>query len=175
MRTDLTNSFYFLLKNVCAIAYQSATMLVLCSNVTVSVKKFTCVIVSVRLDWSLDQLGRHISTVIIIIITPSGRVVWSLLTAGGGKTVNKTRTKQRPRSRVSPKFFQWISPWSKQMTQCHDETTNRYLLETRGRMWQPQHCYFGVQSEDGNHSRLLVAESPIQSVNKRTQQTLRRT
>ena len=51
---------------MCAIASQSATMLVLCSNVTVSVRKFTCV--SVRLEWSLDQLGRHISTVIIIII-----------------------------------------------------------------------------------------------------------
>ena len=33
---------------------------------TVSVKKFTCV--SVRLEWSLDQLGRHINIVIIIII-----------------------------------------------------------------------------------------------------------
>ena len=51
---------------MCAIACQSATMLVLCSNVTVSVKKFACV--SVGLEWSLDQLGRHISTVIIIII-----------------------------------------------------------------------------------------------------------
>ena len=51
---------------MCVSAYRSATMLVLCSNVTVSVKKFTCV--SVRLEWSLDQLGRHISTVIIIII-----------------------------------------------------------------------------------------------------------
>ena len=49
-----------------AIACQSATMLVLCSNVTVNVKKFTSV--SVRLEWSLDQQGRHISIVIIIII-----------------------------------------------------------------------------------------------------------
>ena len=49
-----------------AIACQSTTMLVQCSNVTVSVKKFTCA--SVRLEWSLDQLGRHISIVIIIII-----------------------------------------------------------------------------------------------------------
>ena len=41
---------------MCAIACQSATMLVLCSNVTVSVKK--CIIcASVRLEWSLDQLG----------------------------------------------------------------------------------------------------------------------
>ena len=55
---------------MCAIAYQSATMLVLCSNVTVSVKKFTCV--SVRLEWSLDQLGRHISIVIIIMIIKKG-------------------------------------------------------------------------------------------------------
>ena len=55
---------------MCATAYQSATMLVLCSNVTVSVKKFTCV--SVRHEWSLDQLGRHISTVIIIIKTEGG-------------------------------------------------------------------------------------------------------
>ena len=52
--------------NVCAIACQSATMLVLCSNVTVSVKKFTCA--SARLELSLDQLGRHINIVIIIII-----------------------------------------------------------------------------------------------------------
>ena len=51
---------------MCVSAYQSATMLVLCSNFTVSVKKFPCV--SVRLEWSLDQLGRLISTVIIIII-----------------------------------------------------------------------------------------------------------
>ena len=51
---------------MCAIACQSATMLVLCSNVTVSVNKFTCA--SVRLEWSFDQLGRHISIVIIIII-----------------------------------------------------------------------------------------------------------
>ena len=46
---------------------QSATMLVVCSNVTVSVKKFTCV--SVPLQWSLEQLyKRHINIVIIIII-----------------------------------------------------------------------------------------------------------
>ena len=51
---------------MCAIACQSATMLVQCSNVTVSVKKCTCA--SVRLEWSLDQLGHHISIVIIIII-----------------------------------------------------------------------------------------------------------
>ena len=51
--------------NVCAIVCQSATMLVLCSNVTVSVKKFTCA--SVHLEWSLDQLGRHINIFIIII------------------------------------------------------------------------------------------------------------
>ena len=51
---------------MCAIACQSATMSVLCSNVTVSVKMFTCA--SVRLEWSLDQLGRHINNVIIIII-----------------------------------------------------------------------------------------------------------
>ena len=38
----------------------------LCSNVTVSVKKFTCA--SVRLEWSLDQLERYINIVIIIII-----------------------------------------------------------------------------------------------------------
>ena len=49
---------------MCAIACQSATMLVLCSNVTVSVKKFTWA--SVRLEWSLDHLGRHINIVIII-------------------------------------------------------------------------------------------------------------
>ena len=41
-------------------------MLVLCSNVTVSVKKCTCA--GVRLEWSLDQLGRHIDIVIIIVI-----------------------------------------------------------------------------------------------------------
>ena len=42
-------------------------MLVMCSNVTVSVNKFTrCA--SVRLEWSLDQLGRDINVVIIIII-----------------------------------------------------------------------------------------------------------
>ena len=51
---------------MCAIACQSATMLVLCSNVTVSVKKFTRA--SVRLEWSLDQLGRQINIVIIVII-----------------------------------------------------------------------------------------------------------
>ena len=49
---------------MCAIACQSANMLVLCLNVTVSVKKFT----SVRLERSLEQLGRHINTVIIIAI-----------------------------------------------------------------------------------------------------------
>ena len=49
-----------------SLSTQSATMLVPCSNVTVSVKKFTCA--SVRLEWSLDQLGRHINIVIIIII-----------------------------------------------------------------------------------------------------------
>ena len=41
-------------------------MLVLCSNVTVSVKKFTCA--SVRREWSLDQLGRHISIVILLLL-----------------------------------------------------------------------------------------------------------
>ena len=51
---------------MCAISCQSATMLVLCSNVTVSVKTFTCA--SVRIEWSLDQLGRHINIVIVIII-----------------------------------------------------------------------------------------------------------
>ena len=51
---------------MCVIACQSATMLVLCSNVTVSVKKFTCA--NVRLELSLDQLGRHINIVIIVII-----------------------------------------------------------------------------------------------------------
>ena len=51
---------------MCATACQSAAMLVLCSNVTVGVKKLTCA--SVRLEWSLDQLGRHINIVIIIII-----------------------------------------------------------------------------------------------------------
>ena len=61
--------------NVCAIACQSATMLVLCSNVTVSVKKFT----SVRLEWSLDQLGRHINIVIIIIIIIRWNLFWSKL------------------------------------------------------------------------------------------------
>ena len=51
-----------------AIACQSATMLVLCSNATlaVSVKKFTYA--NVRLEWSLDQLGCHMNIVIIIII-----------------------------------------------------------------------------------------------------------
>ena len=50
---------------MCAIACQSATMVVLCSNVTVSVKFFymrECA----PCEWSLDQLGRHINIVIII-------------------------------------------------------------------------------------------------------------
>ena len=49
---------------MCAIARQSATMLVLGLNVTVSVKKS----LHARLEWSIDQLGRHTSTVIINII-----------------------------------------------------------------------------------------------------------
>ena len=51
---------------MCAIACQSATVLVLYSNVTVSVKKLTCA--SARFEWYLDQLGRLINIVIIFFI-----------------------------------------------------------------------------------------------------------
>ena len=58
-----------------------ATMLVLYLNVTVSVNKFTCA--SARLERSLDQLGRHINIIIIIIniiIQPSALEIITITT-----------------------------------------------------------------------------------------------